>query len=147
MNRTQKEAWFNLVGALLCLSVSVYLVIEIGVLKRLPERWFAFCLVVAFCFLMAASIIFLRRKQSPREVDSDERDRQIQRRAVLVSFVSVWALLFAASAVPMLLLGTKGTIEVWLLPLINVTVGMLAILIYTAAVLIQYGKGGGNGGG
>jgi hypothetical protein len=61
---------------------------------------------------MVISVIWLRRKQSPKEVDSDERDKLIQSRAVLVAFVSVWILLFAVSIIPRLVLGEDGSIPV-----------------------------------
>ena len=147
MNRTQKGAWFTLAYSLLCIALSIYLLIRIAVLKQLPERWFAFWIAVAFCFLMAASIIFLRKKQSPGEVDSDERDRQIQRRAALAGFVAVWILLFVSSAIPLFALGAEGALPVWALPLINVNIAVVALLVYTVAVLVQYSKGGGGDGG
>jgi hypothetical protein len=41
----------------------------------------------------------------------------------------------------MLLLGPAGSLPVFLLPLINMGVFSLAVLVYFAAVLVQYRRG------
>jgi len=146
MNKTQKTAWFNLASALLCIALSIYLIIEILIFRRLPEgfgRWWP--LVAFFCLFMGTSFIFLQRKQSAAEVDSDERDNLIKKRAVIVSFFSVWILLFAASIIPRFIVGEKGTIAVWLLPIINLGVLLIVMLVWSVAVLVQYGRGGNDG--
>ena len=66
----------------------------------------------------------------------------IKKRAVLASFVSVWILLAAATAIPQFVIGTGGTIAVWLLTFINLGVLLGALLVYTVAILVQYGNGG-----
>jgi len=142
MNKTQKTAWFNLASALLCIVISVWVAIEILVLHRIPEGIIRFWPVPVFCLFMAVSIILLRRRQSPAEVDSDERDNLIKKRAVIVSFVSVWILLFAASIIPRFIVGEKGTIAVWLLPIINLGVLLIVMLVYSVAVLVHYGREG-----
>ena len=144
MNKTQKGAWFSFASCLLCVVLIIYLVVEIAVLKRLPARWFAFGIIPAYLLLVATSFAIMRRRQSPHEVDSDERDKLIQKRAVLVSFISVWVMLFAASAIPQFILGPDASIAVWSLPLINVTILFVAFLVYSVAILLQYrlGKNG-----
>ena len=149
MNKTQKGAWVNLAYCLLCVSLIIYLVIEIGVLKKLPGRWFAFWLIPAYLLLLLMSMILMRKKQSPDEVGSDERDKLIQKRAVLASFISVWILLFAVSVIPQFIFGPDATIAVWSLTLVNITVFVAAGLVYCVAVLVQYRQeknGGGDGG-
>ena len=145
MNKTQKTAWFNLASALLCIAISVWVAVEILVLHRIPEGIIRFWPVPVFCLFMAVSIILLRRRQSPAEVDSDERDNLIKKRAVIASFVSVWVLLAAASAIPRFVVGVKGSIPVWLLAFINLGVLLIAMLVYSVAVLVQYGWGGKDG--
>jgi len=81
-----------------------------------------------------------RRKQSPKEVDSDERDKLIQSRAVLIGFVSVWILLAAVSIILWLILGLDGAIPVWFLTIINLCVFSVVALIFQIAVLVQYGR-------
>ncbi len=146
MNRTEKGALVNLASALLCIAVVVFLAVEIVVFERLPESLFEkMWVVIAACVLGPILIIFYRKKQSPAEVESDERDNLIKKRAVLVSFVSVWILLAALSIIPRFIVGPDGSIPVWLLPIMNVCVLILALLIHSVAVLVQYGWGGKDG--
>jgi NADH:ubiquinone oxidoreductase subunit K len=90
---------------------------------------------------MVFTHIFLRKKQSSKEPDSDERDDLIKRRAVLVSFVSVWILLAAATLIPGIILGQTGTISAYILPFINVSIFLIAMMVYSVAILVQYGWG------
>jgi hypothetical protein len=141
MNKTQKEAWFGLGGILLCLGIFVWAGVKIFILKTIPEGITRFWPLPVFCVFMATSIVLLRRKQSPAEVDSDERDNLIKYRAVVACFVSVWVLLAAATAIPQFVVGEKAAIPVWLLSFVNLGVLFLAMLVYSVAVLIQYGWG------
>jgi Na+/H+ antiporter NhaC len=141
MNRTQREAWFNLAAAVLYIPIIVWALARLFILKRVPEGLERFWPLPVFIIFIVASIVLMRRKQSPAEVESDERDRLIKYRAVVACFVSVWVLLAAATAVPQLIAGVKGSIPVWLLAFINVGVLLIALLVYSAAVLVQYGRG------
>jgi len=143
MNRTQKGALVNLVGALINISVVVFLVVEIVVLKRLPGSFFEkFWVPIAVCVISPILFIFYRRKQNPAEVEADERDKLIKKRAVLVSFVLVWILLAALTLSVQLVAGAEGSIPVWFFSIINVCMLLVVFLIYSVAVLIQYGWGG-----
>jgi len=90
-------------------------------------------------FFMGISAVLLRIKQSRAEVDFDERDNSIKKNAVLVSFVSLWVLLFAASIIPGFVAGDAGSIPVCLLPIINFGVFLIVMLVYSVAILVQYG--------
>jgi len=146
MNRTQKSAIFCLVTFLFCVVVMAYPFISIFILKSWPESFFSrsWSMIAYFVFI-AASIIFLRKKQSPAEPDFDERDDLIKKRAVLVSFVSVWILLAAACIIPRFILGETGAIPVYVLPFINLGIFMIATLVHSVAILVQYGWGGKDG--
>ena len=84
----------------------------------------------------------MRKKQSPAEVDSDERDNAIKSKATQISFAGGWILLGLVSLSLEIFVGAGGTIPIWLLTLINVSVFMAVMLIYNVAILIQYGKTG-----
>ena len=90
MNKTQKVAWFNLAMALLGIAIGVWVIVELVVLGRLPEGFAMVWPLIAIWLAVVIAIISLRRKQSASEVESDERDDLIKKRAVLTSFVSVW---------------------------------------------------------
>lgn len=140
MNKTQKVAWFNLVGTLLCFAMGIYIGV-IFILRRLPggfERSWGF---LAFWLVTGIAIIFIRKKQSPGEPDFDERDNTIKKNAVLASFVSVWILLFVSSIIPRFIVGPDGSVPAWLLPIVNLGVFLGALLVYNVAILVQYGWG------
>ena len=128
MNKAQRGAWFALVGCLLNIAVAVYLVVKIYVLKSPPRLfWGGLSIIIAICVLLVLSIVFYSKKESPTEVESDERDKLIQKRAVLVSFVSVWVLLGALSIILGFIPGVDGSIPVWLLAIINVCIFFIVI--------------------
>ncbi len=142
MNRTQKGAWFTLGMAVLLLA---FLGIVHASMFAAGDRlagtdrvrlWIA--LIVAFT---AVAVILVRKKQSPAEPVSDERDEAIKKNAVLACFASVWVSLVLASTVPAFMVGDGGSIPISLLPIINVVVLLIALFAYSVAVLIQYGRG------
>ena len=141
MNKTQKEAVANLIIWSLCLAFGFFILVEIVFLKAIYYRFHLF-----YCLLMVAAIalglLFIFRKQSPKEVDSDERDRLIKLRAALVSFVSVWILLAATTLICRFAVGIEGAVSVWVLSIINFVVFLAAMMVYWVAILVQYGRGG-----
>jgi Na+/H+ antiporter NhaC len=139
MNKTQKGTWFCLVIGLLSFALSIQLGVEMSVLKRLPEGFGRFWGLLAFWLVTGIAIIFVRKKQSSGEHDSDERDELIKKRAVQISFVSVWLLLATATLIAALILGEAGSIPVYLLILIILAIFIIVLLIYSVAVLVQYG--------
>jgi len=142
MNKTQKGAWFSIVSGLLALSIASYLTIQIGIRHKTPEGIGRYIWLPAFMLIMGIGIYFLRKKQSPAEPDSDERDNQIKHRAVLVAFISVIPLFLTASVIPQFFVGLDGSIPVWSLPIVTVLLFYIILLAYSIAVLIQYGRTG-----
>lgn len=140
MNKTQKGAWFGLSGCLICMASFGYIYLHFFVLKKGAGLIGIWPLLVAYCFLIGMPVVFLRKKQSPNEVDKDERDSLIEKRAVIAAFVSVWILLFAATIIPRLIVGIDGAISVWSLAFINVGILFAVMLVYSVAVLVQYGR-------
>jgi len=143
MNKTQKGAWFTLGIAILLLAFGLIIFTQMfaagaisAKLIRLVRIW-----SLVILFFMVVSAVLLRIKQSRAEVDFDERDNSIKKNAVLVSFVSLWVLLFAASIIPGFVAGDGGSIPVCLLPIINFGVFLIVMLVYSVAVLLQYGRG------
>ena len=144
MNKTQKSAWFGLVATLAFLLLSLFLFIEIAILKKmlLPMNLLGATLLFG---VGVASVIFICKKQSPIEVETDERDKLIQTRAIVVSFISVGLLLALTCLILRFIIGISGTIAVWEFTLINFFVFYVALLVYSVAVLVQYGWGGEDG--
>ncbi len=141
MNKTQKGAWFSLAAGLTCIASFGDIFVQFFILKKLPGLTGIWPLLAAYCMLLGIPIIFLRKKQSPTEVDRDERDSLIEKRAVIAAFVSVWILLFAATIIPRFIVGIDGAIPVWSLAFINVGIVLVVLFVYSLAVLVQYGRG------
>ena len=141
MNKTQKGAWANIVGTILVFVIVSYLLYQIGIGHKPPPR-IGFYIILCVCVLITGiTIYFLRKKQSPNEPDSDERDNQIKQRAWIAAFISVWPLFLAASVVPQLFVGMSGSVPVWSLPIVTVLLFYIVLLVYSVTVLIQYGRG------
>ena len=140
MNKTQKGAWFTFGVAILLLTFGLIIFTQMfaagATSITLVRIW-----MLVILFFMGISAVLLRIKQSRAEVDFDERDNSIKKNAVLVSFISLWVLLFAASIIPSFVAGDAGSIPVCLLPIINLGVFLIVMLVYSAVVLVQYGWG------
>ncbi len=138
MNRTQKGAWFTFGVSILLLTFGLIIFTQMftpgATSITLVRIW-----LLVILFFMGISAVLLRIKQSRAEVDFDERDNSIKKNAVLVSFVSLWVLLFAASIIPGFVAGDAGSIPVCLLPIINFGVFLIVMLVYSVAILVQYG--------
>ena len=141
MNKTQKGAWSALAGSLFFLSSAFYMTIQIGIRKTTPSRIGCYLTLSLFLLITGIVIYFSRKKQSPVEPDSDERDKQIQQKAWLAAFVSAVPLFLIASVVPQFFIGMNGSIPVWSLPIVTVLLFYIVLLVYSIAVLIQYNKG------
>jgi len=141
MNKTQKGAWSILIASLFLIVFGILLFTEVVILKSLFISLHRFIALLLVCFLVPY-FIFLFKKQSSAEVESDERDSLIAKRAILVSFVSVWIMLAAVCIVPRFIVGYAGSVPVWVISLVNFSIFLVAMFIYSAAVLLQYGWGG-----
>ncbi len=141
MNKTQKGGWACLAAALVGMGNYVGLYIRLFVIKKFPTTFGAFWVLLGFFLLAGPMLYVLQKKQSPREVDKDERDSLIEKRAVIAAFVSVWILLFAATIIPRFFVGLDGSIPVWSLAFINVGIVLVVLFVYSLAVLVQYGWG------
>jgi uncharacterized membrane-anchored protein len=142
MNKTQRRALFTL-----CISIVLiaFGVIVFNSMFAPGDRTAGVKLVKVWIWIiMAVSVggaVFVHLKRRTPEVDNDERDRYIKKNAILVSFILLWILLFAASLIPGFVTGDMGSIPVDLLPIINMGVFLIAMLVYSVAVLFQYGRG------
>jgi len=145
MNKTQKGAWSTMMGGFLGVSIYVGLYLRMFVTRKMPTTVGAIW-VIAGAFLLTGLVLYMnQRKQSSAEVESDERDKIIQKNAVLVAFICVWLLLFIFSFASGIIIGVDGSIPVWLIALVNVGILNIILMIYSVAVLVQYKWRPGNG--
>jgi len=106
MNQTQKGAWFSLAMGLFCVALYIWLFIQLFVVRSMPESHFFMWPLLVMVLLTGVGIIAIRKKQSPQEIEKDERDKLIEKRAVIAAFISVWILLFAATMIPICMHGS-----------------------------------------
>jgi len=136
VNKTQKNALFSLTMSALLLAM----VVTIAVVAKWPRTlsWFWFLLTYG---LMGLSLIFLRKRQSPVEVDLDERDKLIKKRAMHTCYFSLWGFFIATCTIPWLIVGPEGSIPVCVLPVILLGVFIIVMLVYSVVILVQYSRG------
>lgn len=140
VNRAQKTALGALVFVSSTLTMVAYVFFRIFVLKKTPVGFVGRFLPLAVLILVGGTLlVWTFKRQSPREVKVDERDKLIDNRAAMAAFVSALIVFLAISGIPRLVLGDDGCIPAWSLPLINFGAFIIVTMIYFAAILIQYG--------
>ena len=142
MNKTQKGAMMTLSAFLLNAAFLGYLFIRIFVLRSLPRVSDMAPLLLAVAGMAAWWVALSRRKQSPAEPEADERDKTILKNAVLAGFISILLLLAVTVLVLSLVLGETGSVPVYILTFILFGVCLMAGLVYSVAILVQYRLGG-----
>jgi len=140
MNRTQKSAWFGLV-------VPTFPVIWFMITGIFWNNTLLIIIpIVGFLLLVpVVMLVVLGKKQSPAEVASDERDYMIRSKAMLAGFISVFVMLIFLCSVMILASNDKTLVSAYMSVPLSVLTFLVAIAVYSAAILIQYGKGGVNG--
>jgi hypothetical protein len=145
MNSTQKSGVTSLFGALLGFVAFAYVgsIITFG---RMPPKPLGHIIVastaVAALVFVVLSMWLVAKRQSQAEPEADERDKAIRARAAILSYVATGLTLVTIVGVLGLTLGQDGSIPVYLLTVILLGVGVVAMLVYGTAILVQYGRGG-----
>ena len=146
MNRAQKNALSALVFFFVTNTIFAYVFFRLFVLKKAPESFAGRFLPLAILILISGTLlVWTLKRQSPKEVKVDERDKLIDYRAAFVAFISALFVFPIAGVIPRLVLGDNGCIPAWSLPLINFGAFIIVTMIYFAAILVQYISGRGNG--
>jgi hypothetical protein len=138
MSRLQRIARFNLIVILIALGLSTiaigvaYLVAGMPIQRALGGFGF-----IGICGLTALSPILYKKEQG--NVDFDERDLLIQRRASLGAYTIFWALFVLAAMIPFFVLGPDGAVSVKYLAAM-VFGGMVTVgLVQSIVTLEEYG--------
>jgi Na+/H+ antiporter NhaC len=145
MNRTQK--------AMLCVLVmmsasAVMLACELFrlfIVKKTPEGAAGWLLPLILVAILIPLLVWVLKRQSPKEPEADERVKLITNRAAMAAFISAWVILPIVSVLPRFVLGDNGCILAWSLPLFGMGVLLIVSMVYSAAVLVQYISWRGHG--
>ena len=166
MNKTQKGAWcgvfmsvfillvpvirMNIGGAIPALRTNIDNTTPVartniwGIIKTDPLFAHLFFIIIPAVLLLLA-IFFINRKRNNAEAEIDERDRFIIRRSLISTFISICVIPIVACAVAIFVLEPKATILIGAFPVIIYFAYIIFILIFSAAILVQYGWGGKDG--
>ncbi|MHC4596936.1 MAG: hypothetical protein ACYS9C_18280 [Planctomycetota bacterium] len=139
MNKTQQGACNGILLSLLLMGIVVFDLIDTIV------GWPVKLLVGALWGgLLLVPIYLIDRKKDPREVDVDERDKRIIKRALLASFFLLAGMLGAVFVIAFFALGLESTISVTMDQLSAVIYFVLVAFVFvlSVAVLVQYGCAG-----
>jgi Predicted membrane protein (DUF2178) len=140
MNRTQKSMLcvFVMMSATAVLFVSE--LFRLFITKKPYENSGGWVLSLIIVAILIPLLIWVLK--GPKEPDTDERDKQITNKAAMAAFISAWIILPIVSVTPQFILGNNCCIPAWSLPLFGMGVLFIVSMIYSAAVLIQYGRSG-----
>ena len=148
MNKSQKNSLVALIIAMLlllfCVTIPFAWFNETLILRLSPLVFFVLTYLV-----MGLSIIFLRKKQNPAEVDYDERDTMIRQKAIFVSYITLWTLVLIGCIVPVVLYEHDVISEMGILinmfPVTLFLIFVIVMLVYSLTILVQYGWRGRDG--
>lgn len=138
MNRMQKIAWYNLIVIVAALTASGVTVGLLAIFFGMPIALAGLGFLGITGFLGLSPVLF-RKKQG--EVDFDERDLLINRKATVVAYSIFWLFFSAACMIPWFLVGPNKSIPSNSLPALLVAGGITLVLSQSLAILILYGKG------
>ena len=137
MNREQKIAWFFVinftVAIILALIAFAILYIKFGMPKASASVG-----VLGLCGLSGLSPLFFKKGSGP--VESDERDKDIVRKAALASFTAAYLFVGLACMIPFTILGHRATRSITWLPQIFMGAGIISFYIRSIVLLVLYGK-------
>jgi hypothetical protein len=134
MNRAQKSAWFGLAISILLLVFFVP-----HVIFATPGSLLIKLLWLSPAFGFFILLIFLFQIKSQDKVSFDERDRYINRKALIIAFSSTVALLIGACMVGLFTSEPISSIPILLLPALLYTLFVAFIMAYSVAILGRYG--------
>jgi high-affinity nickel permease len=137
MNKTQQAACYGILLSLLLTGIVIFDLIDAIV------GWPTKLLVGAvWGGLLLVPIYLINRKKDPREVDMDERDKRIIKRAILASFILLAGMLGVAFIAALFGLGIKSTLSVTMdeLSAVIYFAFIAFIFVLSLAVLFQYGR-------
>ncbi len=138
MNRLQQRAWTNLtVVVIILVFIAIRFVVTVDGLKEVEGGFvglFTFGFVAGLCVLQA---ILSRKKQG--EIRFDERDRLVNYRAILGTYIALWLLIFSALFSTLV---SDNPVPVYVLRMLLGVIVIVLVLVYSILILVLYGRRG-----
>ena len=145
MNRTQKTMLCVLVMMTATIVMFVCELFRLFVTKKPYESSSGWILSLIIVAIIIPLLIWVLKRQNPKEPEADERDKQITNRAAMAAFISAWIILPIVSVIPQFVFGNNCCIPAWSFPLIGMGVLAIVSIVYSATVLVQYISWRGDG--
>lgn len=142
MNRTQRFVLWGIICLLLSISFLALFLVSIFFFKwwmPLPAR-IAYMTILSFVFF--GGLFLAAKKQSKKEVETDEMDISIQKVAAIISLISVLVVMGVLLIIANLVWGLDAAVPLWVLMLLFMALVIFGIIIFGVVILIQYGLGG-----
>ena len=136
MNKTQKSALYGVLLSFLLVGIVVFDLLDTIV------GWPIKLLVGAvWGSLLLVPIYLIERKKDKREVDMDERDKRIVKKALLASFILLAVTAGLAFVTAFFVPGLQSTISITMdeLSVVIYFVMIIFVLALSLSVLAQYG--------
>lgn len=138
MNRIQKVSWFVVICFAVAGSLSLAAVTVGLFLVGMPKALLGFCFMGLTGLAGLANIVI---KKDKGEIVTDERDRAIHAKSSWGGFAASYLVMGIACMVPFFAFGPDRMIRVAWLPNIFMAGALTFYLVYSVAILVQYGKG------
>ncbi|MHC4882207.1 MAG: hypothetical protein ACYTEN_05690 [Planctomycetota bacterium] len=139
MNRVLKYAWYQLIVILAAIVFAAATLWVIYLYWRGKE--FSILIPLAPLVLVHFYRVFFPLRAG--EIAFDERDEAIMNRATKISFIVFWYMFILCCIIPLIIIG-NGTIHVSYLGGMLFTLALILRIIWSVAVIIQYGRTGTN---
>ncbi|OQY07315.1 MAG: hypothetical protein B6I25_02165 [Planctomycetales bacterium 4572_13] len=137
MNRVLKYAWYQLIvilAAIVFAGVSAWIIFTYW-------RGNEFSILIPLAPLVLVHLFKVFFPLKAGEIAFDERDEKIMNRATKISFMGLFYIFAAGCLIPVLVIG-NGSIHVMYLGWLLFTAAITFRIIWSTAVIIQYGHGG-----
>jgi hypothetical protein len=138
MNRACKLARFTVIviSTSCVLSGGAFLILYFTLGLPKASAGLAF---MSLIFLLGFTPLMYRKDQG--KVVCDERDIEINGKAVAAGFVTAYLVMGLACMLSFFVLGPKGTLSVQWLPMIFMGGGLSHGLVHSIVILVEYGRG------
>jgi hypothetical protein len=135
MNRLEKKAWGNIVGAIVCIIIA-----GPGIWWMVRANTKGFVVLIPFLIsgLISGLVSYLRNLRSWAELD--EREKNIAQRALVLSSRVFILFFYCASFIVFFIIGARSPVPVYILPVLFICGVLLMVFVQSAMVLIQFAK-------
>ena len=139
MNRYQKLAWWNIIVITFTIIITTAAIAIEFHIRGYSTLGIYF---IAPLVLLKFNRFLFKKPQRKGSVVSDERDSIIVKRAVSFTYTVFWIVFILSSFLLFVLLGPRSSVPTITLLLVALGGGILMKIVCSAAILVQYGKGG-----